>query len=547
MLVREFSKAGAGVVYGFSQEGKDRVPGSCLRGLSYDSSMGGVWIAPDLALTVRVVKRLQDAKVIIRSDSVTLFEKLREYKEQFRQEKASAEARLAVTENRLRNLGLHLYQFQREGVLRLVEKDRYLLADQMGLGKTIQAIVAAPEQCRFLVVCPAVAKRNWQTEIQKWRPEWKTTVLEGRSNFRFPEIGEAVLLNWEILPEEPGGGDKVTEHLKKYGIGISSESIASTVHKAPSDVVLVADEAHALMGRKTLRSRRFRALADGVRREENGRIWLLTATPLLNRPGELWNVLEAAGLAREAWGSWKRFAKAFGGRRGKFGMVWDGLPTADVHEGLERVSLRRIKSDVLSQLPSKSYKTFNIGKLSAGLNKELDKILVTVGEDFTLFDLEEKIPFTEISAVRAKMASEKISAMLGVVESYEREGEPLVVFSAHREPMTVLAERTGWKVITGDASSKERETVVHEFQSGKLRGLGATIQAGGVAITLTAGAHALFVDRLWTPALNEQAEDRLHRLGQTRGVLIMDLCGDHPLEKRLLQLVTQKLGYMAAL
>ena len=132
--------------------------------------------------------------------------------------------------------------------------------------------------------------------------------------------------------------------------------------------------------------------------------------------------------------------------------------------------------------------------------------------------------------------------MLELVESHEEEEVPLIVFSAHRNPIIELGKRDGWEIITGDTKSEERQKIVNRFQAGELRGVGLTIQAGGVGLTLTKAWKAIFVDLDWTPALNQQAEDRLCRIGQTRPVEIVRLVSDHVLDKHILNLLSSKIS-----
>ena len=101
------------------------------------------------------------------------------------------------------------------------------------------------------------------------------------------------------------------------------------------------------------RTRAFRAIADAVRALETGRVWLLTATPILNRPPELYSVLRAAGLERQAFGTWEQFVRLFGGETDSWGAMTWGSPDASVPERLARVSLRRDRAAVLPQLPTK--------------------------------------------------------------------------------------------------------------------------------------------------------------------------------------------------
>lgn len=560
----------------------------------------------------------------------------------------------------LRARGLRLYDFQKEDVGWIAGRTRYLLAWDMGLGKTVGALVSAPEATKagLLVIAPAVAKGVWKREIPKWRPDFaEVTVLSGRKlgacdklrkgrapkrarcarglpyvvihgrfdvdsafaqtcrdarllhiplpvtvpgktsvpeacssgvdSFRWPKIGEVVVVNYDILPRVAAPPKRVIPPKKKppsrlsgglAALGLvqrpapapaipkSAEPPPSKVDpvveailaSCPEGVCVIADEAHALANSKSARTRSFRAISSAAR-ARGGTIGLLTATPQLNdRPTELWNVLEAADLAREAFGNFNEFMRIFGGKKGFWGGIeWPAyeegcaFPLPEVVDRLRRVMVRRMKSEVLKDLPPKRYQHAEVDLDAAGRSacETIDELLEEAGidaeeDDFVKLvgDDEEtavaKIPFREISALRAKIAASKIPAMLEVIEQHEVQGEPLLVFSAHRAPIDALANRPGWAVITGD--TKDRAAIERDFQAGKYKGLGLTIQAGGVAITLTRAASELFVDRAWTPSLNVQAEDRAYRIGQTRGVLVTILVGDHVIERRVQELLVRK-------
>src|SRR5262249_49653534 len=130
------------------------------------------------------------------------------------------------------------------------------------------------------------------------------------------------------------------------------------------------------------------------------------------------------------------------------------------------------------------------------------------------------VPFTMLSAARAALASAKIPPLMELVEQYEEQEEPVVVFSAYRAPIDFLKAREGWAVITGDTSPNQRTEIENDFQAGKLKGVACTIKAGGVAITLTRACHVIMSDLEWTPSLNDQAAYRVIRIGQTRGCVI---------------------------
>jgi superfamily II DNA or RNA helicase len=398
-------------------------------------------------------------------------------------------------------------------------------------GKTVQALVAAPQDKPILVVCPAVAKGVWAREAKKWRPDLRVTTLSGRGSFRWPEPGEMVAVNYDILPKDLPPG-------------------------CPAEMTCISDESHNLKNGKAQRTQRWNAIAEEVRKL-GGRTWLLTATPILNNPFELWAIFSAAGIEREAFGSWNGFIRAFNGVKGRFGYEFGGA-SAEVPEMLRKVSLRRKKTDVLKDLPAKIYEERGaelpkdakkacdaaLEALDAlvGITPEArDEAVEAAGKAANeMAKGRKKTPFEKISEIRALLASAKVPAMLEIVEEHEEAEEPLVVFSAHRMPIDLLAKREGWAVITGDTSAEERTRIETDFQAKKLRGVGCTIKAGGVAITLTRASRALFVDQEWTPALNQQAEDRIYRIGQTRGVVIIQLIGDHALDARLAELIGKK-------
>ena len=113
---------------------------------------------------------------------------------------ASAASRADTIDAVLQARGLGLFPFQREGVAWLAGRHTALLADPMGLGKTVQTLCAIPEHAPVLVVAPAVAKGVWQREAARFRPDLKVTVLSGRGSFRWPAPGEMIVVNYDILP-----------------------------------------------------------------------------------------------------------------------------------------------------------------------------------------------------------------------------------------------------------------------------------------------------------------------------------------------------------
>ena len=410
-----------------------------------------------------------------------------------------------------------LFKYQREGVRWLARQDRALLGDQMGLGKTNQILMSLPAGAPVLVICPASVKLTWALkEIPLWRPDLtNVTVLKGRGSFRWPAAGEVVIINYDILPAHK---EEIPDPLP--------------------GTVMVCDEIHNCKGGATRRTKAVRRLAQMA-----DRVFGLTGTPLLNRPPELWQLLDTLGLADRAFGHFGRFYYLFQASKSGYGTDW-GAPRSEVPELLKRVMLRRARAEVMPDLPPKMNRTIIVNDLKAGLRKKLDKVMDAwrKGEEITGRDMPKRLPsFEEMSDLRAELAAAKIPAMLETVEEYEMQAEPLVVFSAHRAPVDILEKREGWGVITGDQSPEQREETKDAFQAGKLKGIALTIGAGREGITLTRASHMLFVDLAWTPAWNNQASDRICRIGQkSENVLYTTLVANHALDRRLEEILLEK-------
>ena len=399
-----------------------------------------------------------------------------------------------------------LYPFQRTGVAFLRAHARCLLADDMGLGKTIQVLKALPPRAATIVVCPSVVKSAWVSEVNKWRPDLTPVLSKKKTDVRLPASGEVVILNYELLPEDWAGDRRPT--------------------------AIVFDEAHYLKNSKALRTKRAKRLAKYCER-----VWLLTGTPLMNKPVELWNVLQVAKVATVAFGTWRNFCRLFQAYPGQWGLEW-GEPLPEAAESFYKVSLRRRKVDVLRDLPGKSYKVHPV-KLKRGTLKKADYDPATFGAgDWTLGG-----DIAQFSELYAKLSFAKIPAMLEIVEQYEDTDTPLVVFSQHRAPVEVLADREGWAVITGDVPQQRRANIIEDFQAGKLLGIACTIQAAATGITLTHASNMLFVSRSFTPAVNAQAEDRINRIGQDNACQYTHIVSDHPLDERIEEI----LGYKQSL
>jgi len=451
---------------------------------------------------------------------------------------------IEVTEEAQNATNAGLYPFQVEGVNFLAHKDKALLGDEMGLGKSVQSLMGIPARGAALVICRAGLKYNWLDEVSKWRPDLKPIVLNGRKSFRWPASGEVVIINNDILPEEfntpkKNKGEQMEaywDRLKTYRNGLKER------HPQAANVNLIVDEAHDYKNHEAARSRKVKEFSKLARKLTG-----LTGSPLTNRPEDLFGVLDVLGLAKEVFGSWERFQLLFNAYservwtgKGYINKIVWGKPQPIVPELLRRSMLRRRRADVLPDLPAKTYTNLLVGPVDPALQKALDEMWEEWG---TAVQIEGELPpFEKFSEIREKLARSRVDAMIEYVENAEEQEVPLVVFSAHLAPLDALLGRPGWAVITGVTSPLKRQEIVRAFQAGKLKGVGVSIKAGGVGINLTHAWKALFVDLDWTPAANWQAEDRIARIGQlSNKVEIIRMVSDHPLDLHIQNMLVDKI------
>lgn len=436
-----------------------------------------------------------------------------------------------------------LYNYQIDGVNFLAHKDKALLADEMGLGKTVQALMAIPKNSSAVVICRAGLKYNWQDEILKWREDMEPVVINGRNNFQWPEKNQIVIINNDILPQEfiaPKRAPREAIHIY-FEILKTWRNALKSANPQAANTILILDEAHDYKNYKSARSAKIKELC-GICKKVIG----LTGSPLDNRPEDLYGVLDSLHLAKETFGDFDKFKSLFNcttdvifTRRGcVYKPIW-GKPKPIVPELLRRVMMRRKRSEVLPDLPQKTYTNIVIGDIDKSLQKKLDKLWEEWQDTLEIGELP---PFSEFSEIRAALAKHRTKAMLEIAEDAEEQDVPLVIFSAHLAPLDALLGREGWAVITGSASPEKRQEIVRAFQAGYLKGVGVSIKAGGVGINLTHAWKALFVDLDWTPASNWQAEDRIARIGQkSNKVEIARMVSNHPLDLHIHNMLVDKI------
>ncbi len=478
--------------------------------------------------------------------------------------------RVKAVEARVLGKGLALWRpFQEDGAVFLASRDRALECSAPGTGKTIQALVALPENAAVLVICPKSVLVNWAREARRWRPDLDPVIvlrsvgkrmedtlgqdgIRVEREIRWPRAGEIVVTTYESMPCAQDVFSR-----KAIARGDSDKPrVRKSIEGRPwTGTVLISDETHRLKNRDALCTLRWGTLRDVVLAKEcGGRVWGLTGTPIFNRPFDLAGVLNAVSCFSDVFVSWKDFMRRMGGSEGMYGVEWSGIIDPTVATSLKRVMIRREKKDVMPYLPAKTRRTVEVEpnarfcKVADRVMDDLEEQDVDWGdEDDTDAEREvllskaiSKIAFEDMSRIHRELSELAYNASLDMIDDFEAEGEPVVVACWHREQVEALGLREGWKAILGGESIERRQQTIDEFQAGKLKGVAVTISAGGVGITLTRAAHILFLSKSWSPSENEQMEGRLHRGGQERGVVVTDFLVDHPLIRRMQTLLGWK-------
>jgi len=409
---------------------------------------------------------------------------------------------------------------------------RYLLADDPGLGKTAQALMALDVARPAIVTCRPGLRLQWAHEAKLWRPDLLVEVrtgtgldaIRGASPGKLAIQGYSSHRAWARAPK--GERPEVSPHTQ-----------------------WVVDEVQALKAPAAQQTRGCRRYRDAVI-AAGGSIWGLSATPTLGKPWELWETLRSIGLEKAAWGSRKRFEGLF-----LEAIYGDRIPEQklpEIERRLSRVQLRRSVDDALD-LPDEVIRTrmVDISRTSEYADVEaISAELFRTGEEGSIEEaVEEAMCYsagkssTPFATLRRLLAMAKIHAMVDLQVEHEEAGAPLVVWSAHRAPVIAAGSRSGWGRILGGLDLGKRAEYVRRFSAGGLRGLACTIQAGGTGLDglQRRCRHSVFVDRAWSPGTNRQARDRIRRIGSEGGCVIhTHLVADHDVDRAIDSILCRK-------
>lgn len=426
--------------------------------------------------------------------------------------------------------GLVPHGYQADGILWTAFRRRALLADDMGVGKSMQALRALPPHPRAIIVTQASVISSWIAQIREWAPHL-TPVVCDKSTLGCPPTGHAFVISYDSLPD-----------LRAHTTALIDQPLA--------DVHLILDECQQVMNDDALRSKKVRRL-----RAQCGWCWGLSATPMVNNPENLWGVLMSLGLTHVFENNKKVFVEMCGGRdkfvwdkranfgRGKLrriGYEW-GTVSPEVRERLKEIMLRRLADDVLDDLPE--VEEYDI---PVAAPESLVPFLDKVKKEWDDVEPNDLPPFELLSEAMAALARSKIPAALEIANEKANQS-PLLVFSAHVDPILAMRKLKGAGAFVGTESLKERNRLIDKFQRGKLRILAMSIGVGGVGLNLQHAGGVLFIDRSYVPGANKQAFARARRQGNKRArVVNWRMVSDHPLDQHLSQILDRKSALISA-
>jgi SNF2 family DNA or RNA helicase len=439
--------------------------------------------------------------------------------------------------------GEAFYRHQVEGINRLMRQQNFLLADDMGLGKTLQALTVAAIDfergvaSRILVVCLASIKYNWLDEIEL-RTNYRAMVLQGTPDKRYRQMQQFMDEDYDILIVNY---EQVLKHVGDF-------------NDMAFDIVIY-DEAHSI---KNPRAKRTRACMGLIAT----RYFALTGSPMLNRVNELWTILHRLDPASfpRYWAFVQRYC-IFGGYEGR--EIVGTKNQKELREKIGPLMLRRLKKDVLD-LPEKQriQEWLDLTPAQTKMYKQAEEELrIEIPGQIDAMNLESTLTkFLRLKQICSTTHcldpesddSSKLDRLEEIIDELLIDnGEPLVIFTQFRGTLDAIEKRLARKRIRysslhGDVKIEERQQRIRAWTNDAARGrpgaLVCMLQVAGVGLNLTAASTVIFVDKLYVPKLNEQAEDRVHRIGvnATKPVRIIELLCRGTVERRIERLLRRK-------
>lgn len=409
---------------------------------------------------------------------------------------------------------MKLRPYQEAGRDFLASRRLALLADEMRVGKTPQAILAAHKigARRVLVLCPAVAVPHWEREFPKWWPDG--------------ELPERMIRSYESA--------------RKYRAALRTERWD----------LLIVDEAHYAKNPNAQRTKMI--FAQGGIAWQAERVWCLTGTPAPRHAGELWPILRAFGVYAQDYRTFLlrycTFGQDFKGRPIPNGTREDRIP--ELRALLGQIMLRRTRAQVAPEIPPIAFELLPVRPVVALDDKRFadapaddDELAAWIEERAgSLAEWRQLVAFAKVAPLGAEIITSLDARLYAQT----------IVFGHHVAPMTELCNllrRDGVRaeLLTGATTRVNREAIQERFAKGETQVLVANIVAAGTAIDLSAADHAYMLEMSWTPGDNCQAVNRIVSLEKTRPTSVDVVTWANSFDDRIQSVLTRRVRQLNAL
>ena len=405
--------------------------------------------------------------------------------------------------------GWKLFPHQEQGVKFLLSKNNRILGDDMGLGKTIMSTVASIESGskKVLIVCPANAKINWFREINAYIDEDEISII--KSGHWNPK--RYTIINYDILKNF----HTITDGRKNY----KEHEIHKHLENEGFDLIIM-DEAHMAKNPSSNRAKIISQITKNIKRK-----WLLTGTPLANRPMDFYNLLKICESPVTT--SWKQYAFRYcDGKKfrkklktGQYKDIWltDGASNLEeLHERTKDLILRRKKDDHLD-LPPKIVAPYYMELDDMNeYNRAFDEYLEWAKSEGKRLGSGRHM--IELIVLRKYLALEKTKQSISLAEEAIENGKKVIIFTNFTHSFDALMKHFGRLAVghNGKMNGTQKQHSVDAFQNDEnVKVFVGNLISAGTAITLTEAEVVIMNDLDFVPANHAQAEDRAHRLGST--------------------------------
>lgn len=418
-----------------------------------------------------------------------------------------------------------LFEFQEKDMPLLMSRRHNLLAYEPGMGKTVSAIelINRLRLCKVLIVVKASIKRHWANKAQEWLTSPRVIQIIDRKTDVVEELAEIVIVNYDLVVHS---------------------FIFSQLTERKWEL-LICDEAHYLKNKDAKRTKAVLA-KDGLAHKA-ARSLMLTGTPILNRPIELYPMLKTfaplvLGKYNDYWKYAKRYCDAW--QDGFSFNVTGASHTDELNQKLRQFyMIRRLTHEVEIQLPAKRYEMVFIDS-TQGVKSKLRTIHDADRGDFKHQDLG--VDGGNLATLRRETAEEKVNCTIDLIREYADSVDKLVIFAYHHSVIEKLEQELqqfGVKTLTGQTPQQDRQRRIESFIKEKNNKIFiGQIQAAGEGIDglQEVCQHVLFLEWSWVPGEIEQACKRIHRIGQTKPVLIKFFVWADSVEEHMMRIALDK-------